>query len=234
MNLTLVQVAESFGVPESVVERWARRGGLPHARDGDHFVFDRAQVTEWAARQGLAARAGFLVADPLGGHGPPPLGPLVRAGGIWRDVAAADVPDALVRAAGNLSGVPASVGEMLRRQLASPSGVSAAPVGHGYALPHPATRISLGPSAGVVAVLLLRDPWPVGPVVDDVPITRLLFFVAPTPRAHLDLLGTLCRAVAGGPLRVALDRAAADAEILAAVDAVDRAAGRRPPEGRGA
>jgi PTS system nitrogen regulatory IIA component len=75
-----------------------------------------------------------------------------------------------------------------------------------------------------VAVLLLREPLSSAePGPDDVPVTRLLFFIAPSPRAHLDLLGRLSRILGRGPLRELLVRAAPDDEIFAAVTAADNA-----------
>ena len=60
MCLNLIQIAESFGVSETVVEGWIRDEGLPHTPDRGRLLFDRAQVADWAAKRGLAAQAGFL------------------------------------------------------------------------------------------------------------------------------------------------------------------------------
>src|SRR6185503_11486959 len=92
MYLNLIQIAESFGVSESVVEGWIRDEGLPHTPDRGRLLFDRAQVSEWAARRGLAAQAGFLApqSSALAGH--LRIGLLLRTGGIWRDVPAAEAP----------------------------------------------------------------------------------------------------------------------------------------------
>ena len=63
MYLTLIQIAESFGVSEKVVDDWIRTEGLPHTPDRGVLLFDRAQVAQWAATRGLAAKAGFLTAE---------------------------------------------------------------------------------------------------------------------------------------------------------------------------
>jgi PTS system nitrogen regulatory IIA component len=83
-----------------------------------------------------------------------------------------------------------------------------------------------------VALLFLRDALalPEAPA-DGVPVTRLFFFIAPSPRAHLDLLGRLSRSLACGPLRELLEKAAKDEEIFQTIDAVDAAsAGAPKPE----
>jgi PTS system nitrogen regulatory IIA component len=73
-----------------------------------------------------------------------------------------------------------------------------------------------------LALLLLRDGLlQAGPTPDKVAVTRLLFFIAPSPRAHLDLLGRLTRALARSPLRELILKGAADAEVFAAFAAGD-------------
>ena len=227
MYLNLVQIAESFGVSESVVEGWVREEGMPHTPERGRLLFDRAQVVQWAAARGLATKAGFLTPDRSAFTTPCELAPLLRAGGIHREVSAASVLDVLDSVVGALaSGALAKpVRELLRQRLRAPGGVVWAPVGGGFALPHFSTRVALGRESGTVALLLLREPLAqAGPVPDDVPVTRLLFFIAPSPRAHLDLLGRLTRALEHGPLRGLVLAGAADDEILAAAAAADAAA----------
>ena len=222
MYLNLIQIAESFGVSESVVEGWIRNEGLPHTPDRGRLLFDRAQVAEWAAKRGLAAKAGFLAhqASALGTN--LRLGPLLRAGGIWRDVPAAEVGTIFERIVNALPGATPPVRHLLGQRLRAKGGVTMAPIGDGFALPHPNTRITLGRDSGTVALLILRDALPSDDASPDgTPITRLFFFIAPSPRSHLELLGRLSRSLAGGRLRELVTQGAKDEEILQAVDAVD-------------
>src|SRR5690606_7549890 len=99
MYLNLAQIAESFGVSERVVQGWVRDEGLPHPLDRGRPVFDRAQVAQWAMTRGLAAKAGFLAPEASTLSTPLRLGVLLRVGGIWRDVPAAEACDAYVRIA---------------------------------------------------------------------------------------------------------------------------------------
>src|ERR1044071_5043924 len=91
MYLNLVQIAESFGVSESVVEDWIRNEGLPHTQDGERVLFDRAQVATWAAARGLAGHAGFLAPEEPHLMTSWRIEGLLRRGGIWREVAATAV-----------------------------------------------------------------------------------------------------------------------------------------------
>jgi len=233
--LNLIQIAESFGVSEKVVEDWIRSEGLPHTPDRGRLLFDRSQVANWAAARGLAAQAGFLAPETAAVAAGWKLAPLLRAGGIHRDVAVAGVADVFVRVVGALPGATPPIRQLLAQRLRAPGGVTFAPVGGGFALPHPSTRVALGRDSGTVAVILLREALPLTePCPDGVPVTRLIFFIAPSPRAHLDLLARLSRILVRGPVRELLERGAADDEILRAVTAADdaaasAAAGREAP-----
>ena len=227
MYLNLIQIAESFGVSESVVEGWVRNEGLPNTPDRGRLLFDRDQVAEWAARRGLAAKAGFLAAETSTLGTGLRLGPLLRAGGIWRDVPAAEVPAVFERIVTALPGATPPVRQLLGQRVRASGGVTMAPIGGGFALPHPSTRITLGRDSGTVALLLLRDALPPDETVPDgVPISRLLFFIAPSPRAHLDLLARLSRLLARSPLRELLAKGAKDEEIFSTVALADE-----PPTG---
>lgn len=224
MYLNLIQIAESFGVSESIVEGWTKNEGLPHTLDRGRFLFDRAQVAQWAAGRGLAAQAGFLAPETSVFATGLRLEPLLKAGGIWRDVAAADVANVFDRIVAALPAATPPVRQMLDQRLRAPGGITWGAVGGGVALPHPSARIALGRDSGTLALLLLRDALPIpGNGTDGVPVTRLLFFIAPSPRAHLDLLGRLSRVLARGPFRELVLKAAKDDEIFASLATADAA-----------
>lgn len=224
MYLNLTQIAESFGVSEKVVEGWIRNEGLPHTPDRGRLLFDRAQVATWAATRGLAAHAGFLAPETPQVTSHWRLESLLRIGGIWRDIAPASVTDVFRKIVTALPGATPPIRALLSQRLQAPGGIAFAPVGGGFALPHPGMRITLGRDSGVVAILLLRDALSLSePVPDPIPVTRLIFFIAPSPRAHLDLLGRLSRILVRGPLRELLTQPASDEEIFRAVAATDAA-----------
>jgi PTS system nitrogen regulatory IIA component len=97
-----------------------------------------------------------------------------------------------------------------------------APIGGGFALPHPGTRVTLGRDSGLVALIMIRDGIPHAESAgEEAPLTRLLFFIAPSPRAHLDLIGRLSRLLSRGPMRALIAQGAPDEEILLGFDAFD-------------
>lgn len=105
-----------------------------------------------------------------------------------------------------------------------------APIGGGFALPHPCARITLGRDSGTVALLLLRDDLELTePPADGVPVRRLFFFIAPSPRGHLDLLASLSRSLVHGPLRGLVEKGVSDDDIFQAMDVVDAASAEAKP-----
>jgi len=229
MYLNLIQIAESFGVAERVVDGWIREDGMPHTPDRGRLLFDRELVAEWAAERGLAARSGFLAAQAAALGTDLHIGALLRNGGIWRDVPAIEAPAVFERIVNAMPGATPPVRKLIGQRVRAEGGVTMAPVGGGFALPHPSARVTLGRDSGLVALILLRDaPPPLEPAGDNLPVSRLLFFIAPSPRAHLDLIARLSRLLARGPLRELLARDAKDDEILHAFDAFDAANTPRP------
>jgi len=226
MFLNLVQLAESFGVSEKVIEAWIRYEGLPHTPDRGRQIFDRALVAQWAATRGLATKAGFLAPEAAKLGGGLRLEPLLRTGGIWRGVPADGFAAVLQKVVAALPGITPPVGKMLTQRLGAAGGLTVAPIGGGFALPHPASRISLGRGSGVIALLLLSEPLAFAePQVDEVPVTRLFFFIAPSAHAHLELLGCLSRSLASGPLRKLVIGAADDEAICRALQDFDAQGG---------
>jgi len=222
MYLNLIQIAESFGVSEKVVEDWIRNEGLPHTPDRGRLLFDRTQVAEWAADRGLAAKAGFLAPEAPTLASGLRIEPLLRAGGIWRDVEINAVPATYERVVAAMPGASPAIQKLLVRRIHGPGGITLAPVGNGFALPHFSTRVALGRDSGTVALLLLSAAWPAAdPLPDETPVTHLFFFVAPSPRAHLDVLGRICRLLAHGTMRELIRQRAPDDEILRAVAAAE-------------
>ena len=225
MFLNIIELAESLGVEESEVEGWIRNDGLPHVTDRGRLLFDRTQVVGWAESHGLAAKVGFLAPERSKIQGVKKLETLLRAGGIWRDVPAASVLNLFADIVAKLPGATPPIRQMLQQRLRVPNGISWALVGGGIALPHLRTPIALGRDAGIFAIMLLRDPLAVNePAPDDQPVIRLLFFVAPSPRAHLEILAQLSTALTRGNLRELINNLAPDEDIFAAIAASEAGA----------
>ena len=222
MFLNIIELAQSLGVEESEVEGWIRNDGLPHVTDRGRLLFDRTQVVAWAESHGLAAKVGFLAPEHSKIQSEKKLETMLRAGGIWRDVPAANIFNLLADIVAKLPGATLPVRQMLQQRLRAPNGISWALVGGGLALPHLRTPIALGRDAGIFSIVLLRDALAVSdPAPDAQPVTRLLFFIAPSPRAHLEILAQLSTALSRGNLGKLISDGAPDEEIVAAVAAAE-------------
>ena len=222
MFLNIIELAQSLGVEESEVAGWIRNDGLPHITDRGRLLFDRVQVVTWAESHGLAAKVGFLAPERAKLHGGKKLETMLCTGGIWRDVPAASVHHLFAEIVAKLPGATPPVRQLLQQRLHTPNGISWALVGGGLALPHLRTPIALGRDAGIFAIVLLRDPLAVNePAPDEQPVTRLLFFVAPSPRAHLEILAQLSTALLRGNLQTLINNGAPDDELFAAVAAAE-------------
>jgi PTS system nitrogen regulatory IIA component len=222
MFLNIIELAQSLGVEESEVEGWIRNDGLPHVTDRGRLLFDRTQVVQWAELHGLAAKVGFLAPERAKIQDGKKLEAMLRTGGIWRDVPAANVLNLLADIVAKIPGTTPPVRQLLQQRLRASNGLSWALVGGGLALPHPRTPIALGRDAGIFAIVLLRDALAINePAPDEQPITRLLFFVAPSPRAHLEMLAQLSTALSRGKLRKPIIDGVPDDEIFAAVAAAE-------------
>ena len=222
MFLNIIELAQSLGVEESEVEGWIRNDGLPHVVDRGRLLFDRVQVVSWAESHGLAAKVGFLAPERSKIQGGKKLETMLRTGGIWRDVPAANVLNLFADIVAKLPGTTPPVRQMLQQRLRTPNGISWALVGGGLGLPHLRTPIALGRDAGICAIVLLRDALAINePSPDEQAIMRLLFFVAPSPRAHLEMLAQLSTALLRGNLQALINNGAPDDELFAAVAAAE-------------
>ena len=218
MYLNIVQLAESFGVEEHVVEGWVRNEGLPSVPDRGRLLFDRGQVVEWAAEHGLASKAGFLASSRPSAGSTGKLETLLRTGGIWRDVAAVNVTEVLERVIAKLPGTTPAIRTLLAQRVRADDSVNWAPIGNGLALPHLRSPVALGHDAGIIALLMLRDVLPLTePPPDNIAVTRLLFFIAPSPRVHLELLAQFSVALTRGGLSRVVLEAAPDERIFASL-----------------
>lgn len=219
MYLNIVQLAESFGVDESVLESWVRNDNLPAIEDRGRLLFDRAQVVNWSAHHGRVAKAGFLAPERPNPKRGKRLATFLRTGGIWRDVPVVEVMNVLERIVGVLPGATPPIRKLLIERLRAPNGVTWAPVTRGFALPHLRLHVALGGESGLLAILFLREPLPLCDApADAAPVTRLFFFIAPSPRAHLQMLAEISAALTRNPLREWFLRGATDSQILDALD----------------
>ena len=131
MFLNIIQLAESLGVEERVVDGWIKNEGFALRAGLRAVAFDRAQVAAWARNAGWGAKAGFLASARPAGIQSRSLDNLLRAGGVWRDVPAVEVTSVIEKVVTSLPGANPAVRTLLAQRVRQPDGITWAPVGDG-------------------------------------------------------------------------------------------------------
>lgn len=218
MYINIIQLAESLGVSEGMIEDWIRLEGLPCIRDGARMSFDRAQVIEWAGERGISSKAGFLAAGVRPSGQTSRLADFLRLGGIWRNVKSDHVSRLLEKIVSGLPGMGPEIIRLLSERINTPRGMNWAQVGEGVAMPHLRVPVALGHNRGVLAILILCEPASLPqPPPDHVPVKYMFFFIAPSPRVHLEMTGHLSSHLLHGRLRALLAENASDEAIFSAL-----------------
>jgi PTS system nitrogen regulatory IIA component len=217
VQLTIQQAAELLCASESQVRKWIRSAGLPAVVFNEQYRLNRLDVLTWAQVHQITVQN--AVSEPGTGTS---LADALARGGIHRDVpgtARAEV----VRAAMHRMRTPPGVDrDLLLEMVMARQAQGDTALGNGIALPHARYPNIHAVPEPILALAFLQTPVDFG-AADGVPVTGLFTLVAPTTRAHLELLARLARALSGQLLTEVQSRAD-DAEVLAAARAADVAA----------
>jgi nitrogen PTS system EIIA component len=191
MDLSVREVARLLGVTEKTVHRWLREKAIPAHRLHDQARFNRVEIQEWAAAQGLR-----LAPEMLAPAGPAPtsLRGAVERGGIHFDVPGEN-PSEVLEAVTRLPGIPDGVDRALLRQLlVGREALTSTGIGDGIAIPHPRDPLVMHVQEPVVLACFLKHPVDFR-AVDGVPVRVLFTILSPSVRLHLQLLSRLSYAL---------------------------------------
>lgn len=212
MDLSIPEVARLLNVPEKTIHRWLREKAIPAHRLYDQYRFNRVEILEWAAAQGLRVEPHMLSPDG-GAEGLPSLSAAVERGGIYYDVAGrgqSEVLDAVTQ----LPGIPQGVDRKLLHQLLmGREALTSTGIGGGIAIPHPRDPLVVHVQEPVVLVSFLSHPIDYR-AVDGAPVRVLFTILSPTVRVHLQLLSRLSYALHDPDLSRLLDSTGAPEPIL--------------------
>jgi PTS system nitrogen regulatory IIA component len=234
MNLNARAAARLLNVSLAKVHEWADAGELPSYRVQEQLRFNRVELLEWAASRGLKVSPDLFADDderPRAGGGGLRLSRALAASGIARDIAAGSERAALEALAARLP-LPEGIDRPTVTALfAAREGVT--PVGGGVAIPHARSPVVLPLAEPIVALGFLAQPIDLG-AKDGRPVGALFVVFSPTVRLHLEALSKIAYALADPAVRAVLDRRAPDAEIIAALRAIEGEPGRGAEGERGA
>src|SRR6516162_2083707 len=90
MQITVRQAATYFGVDEATVRRWISERDLPAHRVNERLHMNAIEVWEWAVAHGVPVSRTLLDEAQRKPEKVPPIGQLLRAGGIHRDLEGPD------------------------------------------------------------------------------------------------------------------------------------------------
>lgn len=219
MDLTAKDAARLLNVPEDTVYAWIRNGTVPSYRVRDKYRLNRVELLEWAAARNIKVSPDIFREN---GTKPPELllTNALRRGRVFIDVDCRDKPSAL-RAVCDAMPLPQKVNrDELYSVLLAREALCSTGIGNGVAIPHPRGPIVLGIAEPQVTLAFPRTPIEYG-AIDKKPVSILFVIVSTTVRVHLLLLSHLMYALQDSGFRRLLDARAADAEILAKLEAIE-------------
>lgn len=188
MRLDVKAVASFLDVSEKTIYRWASQGKIPVYRVNEQYRFNRAELLEWATREGMNVSPDLLrePEDVI----VPSLEESLRAGGINYRVEGRDKSEVLLALVQMLP-LPEEVDrEFLYRVLLVRESMGSTGIGKGVAIPHVRNPIVLHIPRPIVNLSFLEHPIDFQ-AIDGQPVHALFMIVSPTTKAHLSLLAKL-------------------------------------------
>ena len=231
MQITVRQAASYFAVDEATIRRWIAERDLPVHRVSERLHMNAIEVWEWAVAHGVPVARSLLDEAQRKPENVPPLGQLLRVGGIHRDLEGPDKGATLRNVVSRLN-LPRDVDrEHLLAILEAREAMGSTGIGDGIAIPHVRNPILLHVKQPQVSLFLLHEPVDFD-AVDGEPVHSVFLVVSPSIPTHLNIHAQLVNKLRDSTLRELLRKRAPDADILARFDALaalaaDRAATRR-------
>jgi PTS system nitrogen regulatory IIA component len=219
MDLSVREVARLLGVTEKTIHGWLREKSIPTHRLHDQSRFNRVEIQEWAAAQGLR-----LPADMLGPEGAPDalssLRGAIERGGIYFNVPGATQGEVL-EAVTRLPGIPDGVNRsLLCELLLGREALTSTGIGGGIAIPHPRDPLVVHVQGPIVLVSFLEHPVDFR-AVDGAPVRVLFTILSPSVRVHLQLLSRLSYALHDRALLKLLKKPSTPKDILDRLEEIE-------------
>lgn len=227
MELTITKVADLFGVTERTVERWVQTRGLTANHINGQFRFNREQLLEWAAVNGVKLSPQLLGGTEHESRTAVCLADALAAGGIFHGIAGADKAAVLAAVVARLPLPSNSEKELLLQVLLAREELGSTGVGDGIAIPHPRNPIVLDVDRPLVTLSFLKTPIEFG-AVDSIPVHTMFLVVTPSTRSHLNLISRLAYALHDDAFKDLLRRQAAPDAVLAAVRRIEAVIAGQP------
>lgn len=218
MHLKVHDAAELLGVSTKTIHRWIEDKKIPFHHFGGQYLFERAELFEFAIQERLQPLPRLL--QEMEAQDPATAGECLENGGIYYRVGGGTKHDVLENALKMINGLErAAMAPLLelflaREQLASTG------IGDGIAIPHTRTPLVGYVDRPLLSLAFLETPIDYD-ALDGKPVHALFLLVSPTIRAHLLILARLSFALKDPPFRQAVLRRERRQEILDSLRAVE-------------
>lgn len=190
MQLTIPEIAQCLGLPESTVHRWIRQGRLPVQRVGSGYRFSQAALERWARQRKLSFFPPGEKSVPLQIFEPEELQKAMRRGGIVYDIDVSDASSTLRAVADCIPNMEPEQREDLYQRLLAREQLASTGIGRGVAIPHPRNPAGDTTTPSLITTCFLKDPVDFS-AVDHLPVFVMFVLLSPSVKAHLHLLSRL-------------------------------------------
>lgn len=220
MQLTIRETGRHLGVDEATVRRWIARRNLPVHHAHEQLYVNAVELWEWAIENDVPVSRRLL--DDA--HGPaepaPPLGALLRAGGVFHDIPGGSKSEVLREFVQRLPLPPDYDRAFLLSVLEAREAMGSTGIGDGIAIPHVRNPIVLRVEEPFVTLGFLRQPIDFG-AIDGLPVDALFLVVSATVPGHLAILAQLAFTLRDASFRSLLRQHAPAADLLERIAVVE-------------
>lgn len=211
MQIDIKEASRLFSISEREMLRWIERRDIPAHQVQDHYMFNRAELVDWARANGVA-----IGGEASGEEQLPSLSESLADGGISRMPGGDGKEQAIRDLVGAMPVPPRTDRDSLFNVLMAREQVSSTGIGDGIAIPHVRSPLILNTETPLVNLCLLKKPIDFG-AMDGKPVHALFTMITPNARMHLHLISRLAMVLRSAHVRDALKPQSKDQDIIDAI-----------------
>ncbi|HSW62765.1 MAG TPA: PTS sugar transporter subunit IIA [Dissulfurispiraceae bacterium] len=214
ITLSVKDIAEILKVSEKTIYRMVQNETIPCFRVGGQWRFDRTEITSWLHDTRIYRKA--MPTNRVEDEESISIAEFLRRGGIFREVPGgtreAALRACLQRIAQNIQPLdePRLLGAILERET-----LCSTAVGHGIAIPHPASFGKFNDSSHIALCRLLH-PIPFG-AVDNEPVDTFFFIFPKSERRFLRIQAKLLGLLRDKSIVTIIKQSVSAAQIIEAL-----------------
>jgi len=221
MNLSVKEAARLLSVSEKTVYRWIKQERIPAYRLSDQYRFNKAELLEWATSHRISVAPEMFEEPESSGTLLPTLAEALEEGGIYYRIEGKNRKDALASVVQHMR-LPGEVDpSYLLQVLIARERLASTGVGEGIAIPRVRHPELLYLPGATLTLCFLEHPVDFK-ALDGEPVRVLFALVAPTQRAHLQILSRLNFVLKNPEFKRVLQQQGSREEIMSALRAAEK------------